>query len=45
MTAPASRRWKVIAGLLVAAFAIAVGWVVERLSAPPPPPHPVGQSR
>jgi hypothetical protein len=34
---------KVIAGCAVLAFAIAVLWFVEWRSAPPPPPHPVGQ--
>jgi hypothetical protein len=41
--APRSR--KIIAGLLVAAFAFAVGWLVERRSAPPPPPLAPGQIR
>lgn len=34
---------KVVAGLAVVAFAVAVLWFVEWRSAPPPPPHPVGQ--
>ena len=30
--------WKIVAGLLVLGFAVAVGWFVEWRSAPPPPP-------
>jgi hypothetical protein len=37
------RSRKILAGLLAAALAIAVGWIVERRSAPPPPPLPPGQ--
>jgi len=44
MSAPASRRWKIIAGVIVALVAIAVGWIVEIRSAPQPPPRPPGQA-
>jgi hypothetical protein len=38
---PAARQ--IVAGLVVAAFAVGVCWFVQWRSAPPPPPHPVGQ--
>ena len=34
---------RVVVAIIVAAFAIGVGWFVEWRSAAPPPPHPVGQ--
>ena len=34
---------RVVVTLVVAVFAIGVGWFVEWRSAAPPPPHPVGQ--
>jgi len=40
---PTPLWWKIVAGLIVVAFAIAVGWIVERRAAPPPPPIPPGQ--
>jgi hypothetical protein len=37
-----SLRWKIIAGLFVAVFAIGIGCFVNWRSAPPPPPLPPG---
>ena len=41
--APPTLARKIVAGVIVAAFAIGVCWFVQWRSAPPPPPHPVGQ--
>jgi len=40
--APPTRARKIVAGIIVAAFAVGVCWFVQWRSAPPPPPHPVG---
>ncbi|MDQ3621194.1 MAG: hypothetical protein M3463_01695 [Verrucomicrobiota bacterium] len=37
---PPSLKWKIVAALLVLAFAVAMGWLIEWRSAPPPPPPP-----
>lgn len=38
---PALRR-KIVCAIVVALFAIGIGWLVTTRSAPPPPPNPVG---
>jgi hypothetical protein len=35
--------WKITAAIIVAAIALATGWIVEERSKPPPPPHPIGE--
>lgn len=39
---PPTRARKIVAGIIVAVFAVGVCWFVQWRSAPPPPPHPVG---
>jgi hypothetical protein len=41
--APPTLARKIVAGIIVAAFAVGICWLVQWRSAAPPPPHAVGQ--